>query len=66
MIECCDPNAKKIPCVACGKPVYTCERETSIDNDYRCPAHPDGCEISNNLWVCSEACFIAYKVRRIK
>jgi len=64
MTECCDPNAPKIPCAQCGKPVYTCERETPVDSDYRCPAHLDGFEIGGNLWVCGESCFAAHDALR--
>jgi hypothetical protein len=55
MTACCDPAAKKIPCVQCGKLVYTCERATPVDNDYRCPAHPAGFQIGA-LWFCSAGC----------
>jgi len=60
-LECVDPTATVVKCAVCGKDVYTCERtDIPIDAnypDYRCPVHPDGCEISGGGWVCSEECF---------
>lgn len=55
MPECVDPTAPIEKCIVCGKDVHTCERATAVDNDYRCPEHPDGIEFSDG-WVCSDDC----------
>ena len=64
MSNCVQPDAPWVPCVICGKPVKTCEREEPVEDDsqlvgydYICPEHPDGCELSSGLgWVCSFNC----------
>ena len=56
MSNCVDPSAPIKFCVMCNKPIHTCEREVPVDNDYRCPEHPDGVELHSGLWVCSEVC----------
>ncbi|MBI3956560.1 MAG: hypothetical protein HY340_01070 [Candidatus Kerfeldbacteria bacterium] len=56
MTECVQPNAPIVLCCVCQAEVHTCERTTPVDHDYRCPAHPDGVELSDGRWVCSEAC----------
>jgi|WetSurMetagenome_2_1015567.scaffolds.fasta_scaffold359075_2 hypothetical protein len=53
---CSDPSAPIVPCITCGKPVHTCERTTAVGNDYCCPVHPDGVELSDGRWICSEEC----------
>ena len=59
-VECVNPDAPIMECANCGKPVHTCERETPVDNDYRCPAHTDGVQLSDaHTWACSEECYDA-------
>jgi len=53
---CADPTAPVASCVTCGKPVHTCERKQSVNNDYCCPLHTDGVELAGGRWICSEAC----------
>lgn len=53
---CCDPSAPVVTCCVCGAAVHTCERTEPVDNDYRCPAHVNGVEMSAGEWVCSDAC----------
>lgn len=53
---CCDPSAPVVKCCVCGTDVHTCERTEPVDNDYRCPAHVNGVEMSAGEWVCSDAC----------
>ena len=55
-VLCAKPEAPVIPCAGCGRPVHTCERDTAIDNDYRCSAHPYGLQLTDGNWVCSQAC----------
>lgn len=57
--ECVEPDAPKFPCRICGTDVYTCEREEPVNNNYLCPAHPNGCELSNGEYVCSQTCYDA-------
>jgi hypothetical protein len=54
---CVRPGAPTIPCCICGKPVHTCEKEYAEGGDYRCPAHPEGSQLSDGRWVCSEECW---------
>lgn len=62
---CVQPDAPWVPCVICGAPVKTCEREEPARDpdglcgyDYTCPAHPDGCELPDEAgWVCSDDCY---------
>lgn len=60
-LVCVDPGAPVVACVVCGAPVHTCERDEPIQvlgvNDYRCPVHPDGCEVGSGRWTCSSRCF---------
>ena len=55
--QCVQPKAPSVQCCICQKEVKTCERETPDGNDYTCPAHPDGAELSDGQWVCSEECW---------
>lgn len=55
--QCVDHGATVVKCAVCGKDVHTCERDVAIGNDYRCPAHPYGCQLSDGRWVCSERCW---------
>jgi hypothetical protein len=66
-VECCDPDARQFQCVQCGATVYTCERQRAGRNgDFRCPAHPDGLEVDDDVWVCGEACFEEYEALRLE
>jgi hypothetical protein len=56
-LECCDPSAPLEKCVMCGKIVHTCERDISVNNDYRCPVHQDGFEDDNGDWFCDSNCY---------
>ena len=60
MNNCVDPLAKVETCVVCGSGVHTCERSVPVKGDYRCPAHPNGVEMSGGGWVCSEGCYEEY------
>lgn len=55
---CVDPAAGIAFCANCEKAVHLCERKAPVGtmNDYRCPAHPDGAELSDGTWVCSAEC----------
>ncbi len=55
--ECCNPLAAIVPCVRCGKKVHTCERAEPVNSDYRCPAHPDGVQLDDGQWACSQTCY---------
>ena len=57
MPKCVQPNAPWVKCCVCKKRIKTCERKSSIHNSYLCPAHPDGVQLSDKKWVCSEACW---------
>lgn len=57
---CCDPNAPIVPCHYCSKNVNTCEREISVNDDYRCPKHPNGLEYQG-YWFCDAKCKTRYK-----
>lgn len=59
MTACCAPNHRIVPCLCCGDPVHTCERETPIDGNYCCPMHPNGIELLTGEWACSEDCYHA-------
>lgn len=54
---CVDPDHEIVFCCVCNSEVHTCEREIPVDNDYTCPEHPDGSELSEGLWVCSGQCW---------
>ena len=60
-MTCVDPNAPEVPCCVCGKLVKTCERTIPIGpenaHDYRCSEHPNGCEVEDGQWVCSNECW---------
>jgi hypothetical protein len=56
-LECCDPSAPLEKCVMCGKIVHTCERDISVNNDYRCPVHQDGFEDDDGDWFCGSNCY---------
>jgi hypothetical protein len=44
-----------VPCVICGKTVYTCE---NYGEEADCKKHPEGSELSaTDGWVCSSECF---------
>ncbi len=62
MKECVDPTAKQVGCIVCEKTVHTCERKEPVGilNIYLCPVHPDGCEVENGNWVCTEKCWNTY------
>ncbi len=64
MKECVDPTAKQVGCIVCGNTVHTCERKIPVpdDGNYLCPVHPDGCEVENGNWVCSEKCWNIYTI----
>lgn len=55
--ECVEPNAQWVACTVCYRPIKTCERVEPVDNDYLCPAHGDGSELSDGKWVCSDECW---------
>jgi hypothetical protein len=55
--ECVNPSAPIVSCAKCGKPVHTCERVEPANNDYRCPAHPDGVQFEDDRWACSQECY---------
>ena len=55
--QCCNQNAPQVPCVNCGKTVFTCERENAVDNSYLCPLHPEGFEDFPGQWFCSQGCW---------
>jgi hypothetical protein len=55
--ECCNPNAPIERCVVCGAGVHTCELDKPINSSYLCPAHGEGCQLTNGNWVCSEECW---------
>jgi hypothetical protein len=61
MPECVDPLAPEVACCICGRPVKPCESQEPADgpdgHDFRCPAHPDGSQLSNGQWVCSAKCW---------
>lgn len=64
--RCIDPTAPVHPCANCGKPVHTCEgRDASGENNHVCPAHPEGAELSDSRWVCSEECADAALCARV-
>jgi hypothetical protein len=66
-VECCAPDASQERCVQCGATVFTCERQHADRNgDFRCPAHPDGLEVNDSVWVCGEKCFEEYEDLRLK
>jgi hypothetical protein len=48
-----DPNVPVVKCAVCGKDVHTCERKEAVDEDYTCPVHRDGCELTDGRCVCS-------------
>jgi hypothetical protein len=54
--ECSDPNAPVAKCRVCFALVHTCDVLQS-DGSCSCPRHPDGVELSDGSWVCSEACW---------
>jgi len=55
-VKCVDPDAPTEKCVLCGETIYTCERETSVNNSYLCPikTHNNGIESVGGLWVCND------------
>jgi len=53
--KCCDPLAPLATCAYCKGTVHTCERKEPVNNDYRCPAHPDDRQ-DGDKWFCSESC----------
>ena len=55
--KCCDPTAPNKNCSVCGNIVYTCERESTENNDYRCTKHKNGIEDNNGNWFCVEVCY---------
>jgi hypothetical protein len=57
MDRCVNPDAAIELCVVCGAKIRTCERKKPINNDYRCPVHPDGCKLQRGGWVCSDKCW---------
>lgn len=57
--ECCDPHAPVKKCLNCGESVYTCEKEHSDNNDYRCPIHKEGVETKHG-WFCNDKCYFEY------
>lgn len=58
--ECVDPTAPVYLCAICDGPVFTCERKEPHNCSYLCPAHPDGIETPQRLWVCSDKCYDEY------
>lgn len=65
--QCCDPAAPRVPCDVCGKSIFTCEREVPVgpNNDYRCPAHPNGFSVED-LWFCSDDCREKFEDKRLR
>jgi len=63
MNKCVDHDAPKANCCICDKIVDTCERETSVNDSYLCPEHPEGNEIVEGVWVCSEQCEEEYNAK---
>lgn len=57
MPECANPSAPVVKCANCKKRIKTCERKKPVRNDYSCPAHPDGAELGDGIWVCSFECW---------
>lgn len=56
-MRCCDPLAPIVPCIVCGRLVHTCQRKRPVKGDYTCPAHPEGAELEDGNWVCSDECW---------
>lgn len=59
---CVDPGAEVVGCCVCGRPVKTCERAKPVEDghgnqDWRCPTHPNGAELSDGRWTCSSECW---------
>lgn len=54
--ECAEPDAPKENCVSCGKIVHTCERKTPVNDSYLCPAHGEGWQLDDGVWVCGAEC----------
>lgn len=54
---CASPEAPWTTCCVCGMPVKTCERPEPIGNNWVCPAHPEGAELHDGRWVCSDYCW---------
>jgi hypothetical protein len=50
--SCIAPYAPWKRCSVCGTPVKACDGKTAV-----CPAHPEGCELSDGRWICSEECW---------
>lgn len=59
-LQCCDPSAPIDKCFFCGKVVHTCERESSVNNDYRCPIHKDDIQDGEGRWFCGSECYDAF------
>lgn len=58
-MTCCEPEAAVVACTNCGAEIKTCERKEEVHGDYRCPEHPNGCELHDGRWACTEACYDA-------
>ncbi len=61
--RCTEPTAPVVKCVVCGADVHTCENPYHL-TDKRCPAHPDGCELIDHTWACSDHCYQTAVLRR--
>lgn len=57
--RCVQPNATWVRCCICKKAIKTCERKISVNNDYRCPEHPQGVQLDSGEWTCSQKCWDA-------
>jgi hypothetical protein len=55
--KCANPNTPVEFCLYCGKEVYTCERDESVNNSYLCPVHPNGFEDKYGNWFCNDVCY---------
>jgi hypothetical protein len=55
--KCVNPNTPVEFCLYCGKEVYTCERDESVNNSYLCPVHPNGFEDKYGNWFCNDVCY---------
>ena len=57
MPDCVQPDAPWVKCAVCDNHIKICERKIAVDGDYTCPAHPEGVQITENVWVCSQGCW---------
>lgn len=65
--KCVQQNAPWVKCCICRKRIKTCERKRPArNNDYRCPAHPNGAQLTNHKWVCSGGCYMKAVLKYFK